>query len=281
MFSDVAATWNGVFEEMSDMEELVSELFYLPEMLTKENSIDFGTTQLGGKLDSVKLPSWAQNPVDFIHKHRMALESEHVSAHLHEWIDLIFGYKQRGKEAILANNMFFYITYEGIVDIDKISDPVSTTACYARPYCLFWTNTIPTSYYPSHEEDATFRGSSFAGPAAAIHASSDAVIIVDTNAPAAHIAQHKWQPNTSDGQGTPFLFQHGKPTASSAGGALIRMFKGPVGSGSDEWQFPQNPLIEFPYQRAVTFQSQLVVNQLTYLVLVHTLQPMILVLSPP
>lgn len=41
--------------------------------------------------DSVKLPPWAENPVDFILKHRMALESEHVSEHLHEWIDLIFG----------------------------------------------------------------------------------------------------------------------------------------------------------------------------------------------
>lgn len=34
-------------------------------------------------------------------------------------------YKQRGKEAISANNIFFYITYEGTVDIDKIVDPVS------------------------------------------------------------------------------------------------------------------------------------------------------------
>jgi hypothetical protein len=42
--------------------------------------------------DSVELPPWAENPVDFIHKHRKALESEHVSAHLHEWVDLIFGY---------------------------------------------------------------------------------------------------------------------------------------------------------------------------------------------
>lgn len=42
--------------------------------------------------DSVRLPPWAKTPIDFIHKHRMALESEYVSAHLHEWVDLIFGW---------------------------------------------------------------------------------------------------------------------------------------------------------------------------------------------
>ena len=35
---------------------------------------------------------------------REALECEYVSEHLNCWIDLIFGYKQRGKEAILADN---------------------------------------------------------------------------------------------------------------------------------------------------------------------------------
>ncbi|GLU00510.1 hypothetical protein SLE2022_178740 [Rubroshorea leprosula] len=261
LFLDIAATWNGVLEDMSDVKELVPELFYLPEILTNENSIDFGTTQLGGKIDSVKLPPWAENPVDFIHKHRMALESEYVSAHLHEWIDLIFGYKQRGKEAISANNIFFYITYEGTVDIDKITDPVQQRATQDQIAYFGQTPsqllTVPhMKKMPLAEVlhlQTIFRNPKEIKPyaipapercnlpAAAIHASSDTVIIVDTSVPAAHVAQHKWQPNTPDGQGTPFLFQHGKAMVNSGGGALIRMFKGPTGSGSasDEWQFPQ------------------------------------------
>lgn len=36
-----------------------------------------------------------------------------MSSHLHEWIDLIFGCKQRGEEAVKALNVFYYCTYEG------------------------------------------------------------------------------------------------------------------------------------------------------------------------
>ncbi|KAF8412352.1 hypothetical protein HHK36_000314 [Tetracentron sinense] len=263
MFSDISTTWNGVLEDMSDVKELVPELFYLPEILTNGNSIDFGTTQLGGKLDSVRLPPWAENPVDFMHKHRMALESEHVSAHLHEWIDLIFGqvnlYKQRGKEAILANNVFFYITYEGTVDIDKITDPVQQRA--TQDQIAYFGQTPSQLLTVPHLKKRTlvdvlhlqtiFRNPNEVRPyvvpnpercnvpAAAIYASPDSVIVVDMNAPAARVALHKWQPNTPDGQGTPFLFQHGKAVASSTGGAFMRMFKGPAGSGSEEWLFPQ------------------------------------------
>lgn len=43
-------------------------------------------------------------PNELTHKLREALESEYVSEHLHEWIDLIFGYKQRGQESVKANN---------------------------------------------------------------------------------------------------------------------------------------------------------------------------------
>ncbi|VVB06449.1 unnamed protein product [Arabis nemorensis] len=245
MFSDIAATWKGVLQDMNNVKELVPELFYLPEMLTSENSI-----QLGEKLDPVKLPPWAKTPIDFVHKQRMALESEHVSAHLHEWIDLIFGYKQRGKEAIQANNVFFYTTYEGTVNIDKITDPVKQRATQDQIVNFGQTPsqllTVPHVKRMSLKDvlhmQTIFRNPKEIKPypvpapehcnlpAAAIKASSDSVVIVDMNVPAAHIAHHKWQPNTPDGQNTPFIFHHGKPTSNS--GALVRMFK-------NDWQYPQ------------------------------------------
>ena len=67
-------------------------------------------------VSDVILPDWAANVDDFIRQHRAALESEYVSAHIHEWIDLIFGFKQKGKQAVDAMNVFYYCCYEVIFD---------------------------------------------------------------------------------------------------------------------------------------------------------------------
>ncbi len=36
----------------------------------------------------------------------------------------MFGYKQRGPEAVRATNVFYYLTYEGNVNLETITDPV-------------------------------------------------------------------------------------------------------------------------------------------------------------
>lgn len=88
-----------------------------------------GCKQNGTKLGDVILPPWAKgDPREFIRVHREALECDYVSAHLHEWIDLIFGYKQQGPAAVEAVNVFHHLFYEGQVDIYNINDPLKETA---------------------------------------------------------------------------------------------------------------------------------------------------------
>ncbi|XP_069471622.1 neurobeachin-like protein 1 isoform X2 [Ambystoma mexicanum] len=122
-FHSIPATWQALIDNPNDVKELIPEFFYFPEFLENQNEFDLGRLQLSKeKVNDVQLPKWARSPEDFIYKHRNALESDYVSAHLHEWIDLIFGYKQRGTAAVEALNVFYYCSYEGAVDLDAIAD---------------------------------------------------------------------------------------------------------------------------------------------------------------
>eukprot|EP00164_Ancoracysta_twista_P003908 GFYU01005239.1.p1 GENE.GFYU01005239.1~~GFYU01005239.1.p1 ORF type:complete len:1869 (-),score=444.28 GFYU01005239.1:22-4860(-) len=132
LFHSVGDTWSGVLTNSSDVKELIPEFFYLPEFLSNHNKFDLGTKQRGAVVDDVLLPPWAPTFEDFVRINREALESETVSNNLHHWIDLIFGYKQRGEEAVTANNVFYHLTYEGAVDLDKIEDPMMRAATEAQ-----------------------------------------------------------------------------------------------------------------------------------------------------
>ncbi|EGG24619.1 BEACH domain-containing protein [Cavenderia fasciculata] len=128
MFDSVQGAWQNTLTSSTDVKELIPEFFYMPEFLTNHNGFNFGVKQNGVPIGDVVLPPWAATPNDFVRINREALESEYVSAHLHEWIELIFGTKQRGRNAIDAFNVFYYLTYEGAVDIDAIEDEVTRRA---------------------------------------------------------------------------------------------------------------------------------------------------------
>ena len=129
LFFDIPSSWNGVLTSSSDMKELIPEMFCLPEMFLNTNGFPLGTTQIGRAVNDVGLPPWAKGSAyEFIRIQRLALESEFVSQNLNHWIDLIFGYKQRGEEAEAAHNIFHHLSYEGAVDLDKITDEVDRVA---------------------------------------------------------------------------------------------------------------------------------------------------------
>lgn len=87
-------------------------MFYMEDMYQNRNSLDLGRVK-DHQIADVVLPPWADGSVEkLISTMRAALESDYVSDHLHEWIDLIFGYKQRGQEAIESHNVFYYLTYQ-------------------------------------------------------------------------------------------------------------------------------------------------------------------------
>ncbi|XP_070798897.1 neurobeachin isoform X4 [Pituophis catenifer annectens] len=131
-FSSVARSWRNSQRDTSDVKELIPEFYYLPEMFVNSNGYNFGAREDETIVNDVELPPWAKKPEDFVRINRMALESEFVSCQLHQWIDLIFGYKQRGPEAVRALNVFHYLTYEGSINLDSITDPVLREAMEAQ-----------------------------------------------------------------------------------------------------------------------------------------------------
>lgn len=125
LFQSIPEAWKSAScRNKADVRELIPEFFCLPEFLTNVNGYNFGNRESNGaKVDHVELPPWAKgDPRIFIAKHREALESPYVSENLHKWIDLVFGYKQRGEAAVENLNVFHHLSYRGATDLDSITD---------------------------------------------------------------------------------------------------------------------------------------------------------------
>ena len=125
MFTSVPLAWeaSSTSADLGEVKELTPEFYSLPAAFENRGRFDFGVSQSGVKVDDVALPPWAKGSADtFVRTMRAALESNHVSAHLHLWLNLVFGFQQRGPESVKANNVFYYLTYPGAVDLEAIED---------------------------------------------------------------------------------------------------------------------------------------------------------------
>ncbi|XP_066137133.1 lipopolysaccharide-responsive and beige-like anchor protein isoform X5 [Saccopteryx bilineata] len=131
-FSSISRAWRNSQRDTSDIKELIPEFYYLPEMFVNFNNYNLGVMDDGTVVSDVELPPWAKTSEEFVRINRLALESEFVSCQLHQWIDLIFGYKQQGPEAVRSLNVFYYLTYEGAVNLNSITDPVLREAVEAQ-----------------------------------------------------------------------------------------------------------------------------------------------------
>ncbi|KAL7500214.1 hypothetical protein ACHAWT_008212 [Skeletonema menzelii] len=124
LFSSVQRTWEMCTgRSAAEVKELTPEFYCNPSFLKNTNELKLGTMQDGEVLGDVILPPWAKGSAEkFVEVMRLALESDVCTEMLPDWIDLIFGKKQQGKSAIEANNVFFYLTYYGSVDVASIED---------------------------------------------------------------------------------------------------------------------------------------------------------------
>ena len=94
------------YKVQTKYQELIPDFFNLPEIYININNFYFGKTLEGNEVTDVILPPWASDsPRLFSKMNKKALESEYVSQQINNWIDLIFGYKQKGSEAEKSFNV--------------------------------------------------------------------------------------------------------------------------------------------------------------------------------
>ena len=125
--------------EKSDLREIIPELFTIPELFLNINNFKLGKLQSSNtmnletksneniiidldegektnQVEEVILPTWCKNnPYDFIEKNRILFESNNLN--INPWIDLIFGYLQRGPEAQNIGNLYLPYAYDGVMNL--------------------------------------------------------------------------------------------------------------------------------------------------------------------
>ncbi|OHT01294.1 hypothetical protein TRFO_31924 [Tritrichomonas foetus] len=110
LFCNISEAWRSASDaNQADVKELIPEFYAFPAMFENINKLELGVRTDGLSLEKVTMPVWGQNPLHFIWHMRASLEN---TDKINEWIDLIFGFKQRGEAAVAAFNCFQPLSYD-------------------------------------------------------------------------------------------------------------------------------------------------------------------------
>ena len=140
LFLCIEKTFLSSTNEKCDVRELIPEFYTLPEIFMNINQLNFGEINLNNFYDSIDylneiiaknnggkkinvqdvfLPNWCKyNPYLFIVKKRELLE---YKSKISSWIDIIFGFYQRGTKAQEIGNLFLPYSYDGVMNF-RIKD---------------------------------------------------------------------------------------------------------------------------------------------------------------
>lgn len=121
LFLSLKNSFEGASTQKGDVREIIPEFLFLPEMFLNINNLDMGIKSNQSKVNDVGIPKWSdEDPYKCVYYFNEIFEGDNVTEHLNEWIDLVFGYKQKGEEAQKAHNIFMRSTYIELIDIDNI-----------------------------------------------------------------------------------------------------------------------------------------------------------------
>ena len=136
LFTSIKKTFESATTLKDDVRELIPEFFTLPEMFININNLNLSQNKLNAEnkiadINDVELPSWVENlGYNFVSQLRKYLESDNLK--INNWIDLIFGFKQKGEKAEEVHNLFNGNSYQGIVKIDFFNNNEDTKNALMR-----------------------------------------------------------------------------------------------------------------------------------------------------
>ena len=136
LFVNLQRSFYTSVSDKGDLREIIPEFFTLPEMFLNINNLNLGDININSykkniflnneeneeeniekiPLNEVVMPSWCENnPFLFTEKYRKLLESQNID--INPWINLIFGYTQRGIKAQKIGNLYLPYCYDGVMNL--------------------------------------------------------------------------------------------------------------------------------------------------------------------